>query len=65
MEEMTIIKEINPVQFEQEMFKVAEDAYYKACETSEPQHWMEAAMFAQQHRNALVKLRDKAYRRLE
>jgi hypothetical protein len=44
-------------EFEQKMFKIAEDAYFKAAESSDPQHWMEAALFAKQHRNALVKLR--------
>jgi len=47
----------NVEEFEAQMFKVAEDAYFKACETSDPQHWMEAAMLAQQHRNALNKMR--------
>ena len=54
-----MIREIDPVQFEQQMFKVAEAAYFKACKTSDPQHWMKAAMLAQQHRNALVKLREQ------
>ena len=43
--------------YEQKMFETAEKAYFKACETSDPQHWMEAALLAQQHRNAIRKLR--------
>jgi hypothetical protein len=39
-----------------EAFAHAEKAYFKACESSDPQHWMEAALLAQQHRNALRKL---------
>ena len=54
-----MIREIDPVQFEQQMFKLAEAAYFKACRTSDPRHWMEAALLAQQHRNALVKLRQQ------
>lgn len=42
---------------EAEAFKLAEDAYFKACNTSDPQDWMTAALYAQQHRNVLVYLR--------
>ena len=52
-----MISLVDYAQLEKDAFKVAEVAYFKACETSDPQHWMEAAMFAQQHRNALMKLR--------
>jgi hypothetical protein len=38
------------------LFVCASKAYFKAGETSDPQHWMEAALLAQQHRNALEKL---------
>jgi hypothetical protein len=38
---------------EQFLFKAAEDAYFKAGRTSDPQDWLEAALLAQQHRNAL------------
>src|SRR5712671_2942414 len=43
-------------QSEQFLFEAAATAYFKACESSNPQHWMEAAMLAQQHRNELTKL---------
>lgn len=46
---------------ELELFKLAEEAYFKACESSDPQHWMEAALLAQQHRNALRELRKERY----
>ena len=45
---------------EQMMFRVAERAYFKAAETSDPQDWLQAGLMAQQHRNALTKLRGLA-----
>jgi hypothetical protein len=36
------------------LFNEAANAYFKAAKTSDPQHWMEAALLAQQHRNALT-----------
>jgi hypothetical protein len=39
------------------MFGVAERAYFKACDTSNPEDWHQAGLMAQQHRNALAKAR--------
>ncbi len=43
-------------QREQFLFKESERLYLAACESSEPNDWMAAAMLAKQHRFALVKL---------
>jgi hypothetical protein len=42
---------------EQFLCAEADKAYFKAGNTSDPQHWLEAALLARQHRNALTALR--------
>ncbi|MHB8272687.1 hypothetical protein [Bradyrhizobium sp.] len=42
------------------LFHAAEDAYFKAAETSNPQDWLGAGLLAKQHRNALARLNTDA-----
>lgn len=55
---------LDVIENEQKAYKWAKDAYFKACETSNPQHWMEAAMLAQQHRNALDRIMETLFKRV-
>ena len=50
--------------FEKErfLFTEAENAYFKAGETSRPEDWLQAALLAKQHRNALERARSSAER---
>lgn len=47
-------------EYERMMFGIAERAYFKAAETSDPQDWLHAGLIAQQHRNALTRARAAA-----
>jgi hypothetical protein len=42
--------------YERKLFKLAEDAYFKAGRTSDPEDWLQAGLLAQQHRNALTRV---------